>query len=51
MTKCNIFNIYIKLCVIFEKLEGFKMSIVVKNAQSLLEKFEKSLEVWAERFF
>jgi len=25
------------------------MAIIVKNAQSLLEKFENSLEVWAEK--
>ena len=50
MTKCNIFYIFLKLRVVFEKLEGFKMSLIVKNAQSLLERFESSIEKLAERF-
>lgn len=51
MTKCNIFYIFLKLCVVFKKLEGFKMSIIVKNAQSLFEKFENTLGLWAEKLF
>lgn len=51
MTKCNIFYTFLKLCVVFKKIEGFKMSIIVKNAQSLLEKFENSLEIWAKKLF
>ena len=52
MTKCNIFYINFKNCVIFFKLnQGNEMSIVIKHTQSLLERFESKLEFWAEKVF
>jgi len=27
------------------------MSIIIKNAESLFERFESSLEIWAEKIF
>jgi len=50
MAKCNTFYIYMKLCVLFIKIKGFKMSIMVKNVQSMLEKFEDTIERWAQKF-
>jgi hypothetical protein len=52
MTKCNIFYTNDKKCVLFVNyLKGFTMSLMVKNAQSWLEKFENRLETIAERLF
>jgi hypothetical protein len=52
MTKCNIFNCGVKKYVLFEnKRKGFKMKIIVKNVETLLEKFENSLEKWADILF
>lgn len=52
MTKCNIFNSSVKKYVLFEnKPKGFEMKIIVKNVETLLEKFENSLEKWADILF
>ena len=42
-----------EMCSISEinKYEGFKMSIIIKRAESLFEKFEKGCEIWAEKLF
>ena len=40
-----------KMCTICQLIKGFEMVIMVKNAQSLLEKIENSIEIWAERIF
>jgi len=40
---CSIDEIYSK--------KGYKMSIIIKNAESMFEKFEKRMEEWAERLF
>jgi len=42
------FYIYKLLCNIKGLIKGFEM---IKNAKSLLEKFEESIEFWANRFF
>jgi len=34
-----------------EKLKDFYMTLVVKNVQSMLEKFEETLEKWAKKVF
>jgi len=39
------------LRTILKYIEGSKMVIMVKNAQSLLERFEESIEKWAQKFF
>lgn len=52
MTICNIFYSLLKKSILFEiKQEGLKMKIVVKNAKSLLEKFENYFERVAEILF
>ena len=52
MTKCNISNSYLKLCVILkQKNKGFEMKIMKKNMDTLLEKFESALERWADILF
>lgn len=42
-----------KRCSIFEikAQKGFKMSLIIKNAETLFEKFEIRLEKWAEKLF
>jgi len=40
-----------KMCTICQLIKGYKMSIMVKNAQSLLKKIENNIEIWAERIF
>lgn len=52
MTICNIFYSFVKKSILFEiKKEGLKMKMVVKNAKSLFERFENSLERLAEILF
>jgi hypothetical protein len=52
MTICHKIKIKLQLSVIFSKLiEGFTMLIIIKNAESLFERFENSLELWAEKVF
>ena len=52
MTNCNIFYLMTQNYVIFCKFnQGNKMSIVIKHTQSLLERFENKLEIWAEKVF
>ena len=31
--------------------KGYEMSLVLKNAESLFEKFENCIEEWAEKIF
>jgi len=33
------------------KDEGYKMSIIIKNAETMFEKFESKMELWAEKLF
>jgi hypothetical protein len=33
------------------KIKGLKMSLIMKNAESLFEKFENSVEKWANKIF
>ncbi len=42
MKKCVVFCIFNK---------GFVMSMIIKNAESLFERFENSIEEWASRIF
>jgi hypothetical protein len=52
MTICHIIIQNITKSVVFIKLtKGFEMSILLKNAESLFEKFEKVVEEIAERVF
>lgn len=41
------------MCIIFEiiKIKGFRMSVIIINAETLFEKFETRLEEWAEKLF
>jgi len=38
------------MCIICQ-IKGFKMSVMVKNVQSLFERFENKIEDLADRFF
>ena len=52
MTNCHIFNNNVILCIEFvNKLKGYEMSLIIKNAESLFERFENSVEEWAEKLF
>lgn len=52
MTICHINISNIKKYVLYVNfIKGFDMSIVIKNVESLFEKFEKSIEIWAEKLF
>jgi len=52
MTICHTFIKNITKSVVFTKLtKGFEMSILLKNAESLFERFEKVVEEIAERVF
>ncbi|PHQ91886.1 MAG: hypothetical protein COB42_02740 [Sulfurimonas sp.] len=52
MTICNInVNNNKKYVLYVNFIKGFDMSIVIKNVESLFEKFEKSIEIWAEKLF
>ncbi len=52
MSFCHIIYIYVSICVLFIKLlKGFEMSLVIKNAESLFQKFENNIEKWAEKLF
>jgi len=44
---------YYKLMYYFINLKdkGYKMSIIIMNAESLFEKFESKMEIWAEKLF
>lgn len=39
------------MCNIKNKIKGFKMTIMVKFIQNLLEKFESGVEKWAQVLF
>ena len=47
------FNIYFKMMYyfIYLKEKGCKMSIIIKNAESMFERFESKMEIWAEKLF
>jgi len=52
MTICHIILKKITKSVVYTKLtKGFEMSILLKNAESLFERFEKVVEEIAERVF
>jgi hypothetical protein len=52
MTICHIFYAFLKNRVVLSSLfKGFKMSILIKNAQSLFQRFENNIEILAKRFF
>ena len=45
MTNCNNFYTYSHNCVkLSQKLKGYEMSMIIKNAESLFERFENSVE-------
>lgn len=47
------FIFYFKMMYYFAYLKekGYKMSIIIKNAESLFERFESKMEIWAEKLF
>ncbi len=52
MTNCHIYIKKSKYIVIFLKFtKGFEMALIIRNAESLLEKFENSIEEWAKKIF
>ena len=40
-----------KCVVLFKLSKGFEMAIIIKNAESLFERFENSIGDWAEKIF
>ena len=36
---------------LYLKVKGYKMSIIIKNAESIFERFESKMEIWAEKIF
>jgi len=52
MTICHIIIKNVYKSVIFSKLtKGFEMALIIKNAESLFERFENSVGDWAEKIF
>lgn len=52
MTICNILYINCHYCVkSSQELKGYEMSMIIKNAESLFERFESSVEKWANKLF
>lgn len=52
MTNCHIYLQFVILCIkCVYKLKGYEMSLIIKNAESLFERFENSIEEWAEKLF
>lgn len=52
MAKCNTFYKILRKTVIFCKIiKGYAMLIIINNAQSLFERFENSVEMWAKKVF
>jgi len=52
MTICHIFNEKCQNRVVSSKsTKGFKMSMIIKNAESLFEIFESNIGIWAEKIF
>ena len=52
MAFCHTFYIYIEICVLFCIFnKGCEMSMIIKNAESLFERFENSIEMWASKVF
>lgn len=52
MSICNIFYNKVSKCVVLSKLiKGFVMSEMIKNAETLLERVEKTIEIWASKVF
>ncbi len=52
MTNCHIILLFFNKSVIFSKLtKGFEMALIIKNAESLFERFENSIGDWAEKIF
>ncbi len=47
------FIFYFKMMYYFLYLKekGYKMSIIIKNAESMFERFESKMEIWAEKIF
>jgi len=47
------FSIYFILMYYFVNLKekGYEMSIIIKNAESMFERFESKMERWAEKLF
>ena len=52
MAICHIFIENSNKGVIFSKLtKGFEMALIIKNAETLFERFENSIGEWAEKIF
>ena len=52
MAICHIIYKILQNDVLFFKLtKGFEMLIIIKNAESLLQRFENTVETWAEKVF
>ena len=47
------FNFYYKMkyYFLYLKIKGLNMSVIIKNAESLFERFESKMEIWAEKLF
>ena len=52
MANCHTFLNYMKKCVVYVIFnKGYVMSMIIKNAESLFERFENSIEMWASKVF
>ena len=52
MTICHIIFNNVNKCVLLSKFnKGFDMALIIKNAESLFERFENSIGDWAEKIF
>jgi len=47
------FNLYCKMLYYLKvfKIKGNKMTLIIKNVESLFEKLESKLETWAKKLF
>lgn len=51
MTICHIFSIIRKIILEFGRLikKGCIMAVIIKQAETFFERFEHTLEVWADK--
>lgn len=52
MSFCHIFKVNLHFFIKFvNKCKGYEMSVVIKNAESLFQRFENCVQIWAEKLF